>query len=254
MLDKEKDIDAVIIATPDHSHAVIAMAAMAAQEHVYVQKPLTHSVYEARLLTEAARKQRVATQMGNQGHSGEGVRLLCEWIWDGAIGEVREVHAWTNRPVWPQGIEVDRPTETPPVPAGLDWDLWLGPARHRPYHPTYHPEVARLVGFRDRLARRHGLPYPRPALLGAQAQIPGQRGGRHLDLLARILGGDQAEERVLPPLHDRPLPVPGARGHARGRPHLVGRRADAAAARRARAGGRMGDADGGILFIGDKGP
>jgi predicted dehydrogenase len=139
MLDEQKDIDAVIVATPDHSHAVVAMAAMERKKHVYVQKPLTHSVHEARLLTETARKQGVATQMGNQGHSGEGVRLLCEWVWDGAIGEVREAHAWTNRPVWPSGIEVGRPTETPDPPADLDWDLWLGPAHPRPYHPTYHP-------------------------------------------------------------------------------------------------------------------
>jgi len=139
MLDERPDIDAVVIATPDHSHAVIAMAAMEKKKHVYVQKPLTHSVYEARLLTETARKYGVATQMGNQGHSGEGARLLCEWVWDDAIGKIREAHAWTNRPVWPTGIEVDRPKETPEVPAGLDWDLWLGPAPARPYHPTYHP-------------------------------------------------------------------------------------------------------------------
>jgi predicted dehydrogenase len=139
MLDEQKDIDAVIVATPDHSHAVIAMAAMERKKHVYVQKPLTHSVHEARLLTEAARKHGVASQMGNQGHSGEGVRLLCEWVWDGAIGGIREAHAWTNRPVWPSGIEVDRPTEAPEPPPGLDWDLWLGPAHSRPYNPTYHP-------------------------------------------------------------------------------------------------------------------
>jgi predicted dehydrogenase len=140
MFDELKDkIDGVIIATPDHSHAVIAMAAMGLKKHVYVQKPLTHSVAEARLLTETARKQGVVSQMGNQGHSGEGIRLLCEWIWDGAIGPVREAHAWTNRPVWPSGIEVERPKETPPVPPGLDWDLWLGPAHERPYHPAYHP-------------------------------------------------------------------------------------------------------------------
>ncbi len=137
MLEKQKDIDAVVIATPDHSHAVIAMAAMEMGKHVYCQKPLTHSVYEARMLTEAAKKYKVATQMGNQGNSGEGVRLTCEWIWDGAIGPVREVHAWTDRPVWPQGIP--RPKETPPVPSSLDWDLWIGPAPMRPYHPTYHP-------------------------------------------------------------------------------------------------------------------
>jgi len=132
-------IDAVVIATPDHSHAVIAMACMSRKKHVYVQKPLTHSVSEARLLTEAARRYDVQTQMGNQGHSGEGCRLLCEWVWDGAIGDVHEAHAWTGRPVWPQGVEMDRPAEAVPVPPDLDWDLWIGPARHRPFHPTYHP-------------------------------------------------------------------------------------------------------------------
>ena len=139
MFDKQKDIDAVIIATPDHSHAVIGMTAIGHGKHVYIQKPLAHSVWEARMLTEAARKQKVMSQMGNQGRSNDGARLVCEWIADGAIGAVREVHAWTNRPVWPQGIEVDRPKETPPVPASLDWDLWIGPAAMRPYHPTYHP-------------------------------------------------------------------------------------------------------------------
>jgi len=140
MLDERKDeIDAVIVATPDHSHAVVAMAAMALKKHVYVQKPLTHSVHEARLLTETARKQGVMTQMGNQGHSSEGVRLICEWVWDGAIGKVHEAHAWTGRPVWPSGIEMERPKETPEVPKDLDWDLWIGPSRLRPYHPAYHP-------------------------------------------------------------------------------------------------------------------
>ncbi|MEI6669092.1 MAG: Gfo/Idh/MocA family oxidoreductase [Acidobacteriota bacterium] len=137
MLEKQKDIDAVIVATPDHAHAVVAMAAMQMGKHVYVQKPLTHTVSEARALTEAARKYKVITQMGNQGRSGEGVRLIEEWIADGAIGAVREVHCWTNRPIWPQGMP--RPAETPAVPAGLDWDLWIGPAPMRPYHPAYHP-------------------------------------------------------------------------------------------------------------------
>lgn len=139
MLDEQKDIDAVIVATPDHTHAVIALAAMQRGKHVYVQKPLAHSVYEARVLTEAARKNKVVTQMGNQGHSGDGARLICEWIQDGAIGAVREVHTWTNRPVWPQGVEVERPKETPAVPDGFDWDQWIGPAPFRPYHPEYHP-------------------------------------------------------------------------------------------------------------------
>jgi len=137
MLDQQKDIDAVVVATPDHLHAVVAMAAMQRGKHVYVQKPLTRTVWEARMLTEAARKYKVQTQMGNQGHSSEEVRLVCEWIQDGAIGDVREVHCWTNRPVWPQGI--GRPTETPPVPGTLDWDLWIGPAPMRPYNPAYLP-------------------------------------------------------------------------------------------------------------------
>jgi predicted dehydrogenase len=137
MLEQQKDIDGVIVATPDHSHAVIAMAAMQLGKHVYVQKPLTRTVSEARALTEAARKYKVVSQMGNQGHSGEGVRLIEEWISDGAIGPVREVHCWTNRPIWPQGMP--RPTETLVPPLGLDWDLWIGPAPMRGYHKAYHP-------------------------------------------------------------------------------------------------------------------
>jgi predicted dehydrogenase len=140
MFDKEKDLDAVIVATPDHTHGVIAMEAMRRGINVYVQKPLAHAVWEARALTEAARKYKIVSQMGNQGHSGESIRLICEWIAAGVLGHVREVHAWTNRPVWPQGIEVGRPTETPPVPELLDWDLWIGPAPMRPYHPAYHPQ------------------------------------------------------------------------------------------------------------------
>jgi predicted dehydrogenase len=138
MLDEQKEIDAVIVATPDHLHTPVSMAAMRRGKHVYCQKPLTRLVSEARALTEAARKYKVATQMGNQGHSGDGVRNICEWIWDGAIGEIREVHAWTNRPVWPQGI--DRPKGEDPVPDTLDWDLWIGPAPMRPYKKgVYNP-------------------------------------------------------------------------------------------------------------------
>jgi len=139
MLDAGKAIDAVLIATPDHTHAVVAMAAIRRGKHVYCEKPLAHSVYEARMVTEAARNAGVATQMGNQGHSGEGIRLTVEWIRDGAIGPVREVHAWSKTGVDWAGYRVARPVETPPVPRGLDWDLWLGPARKRPYHPAYHP-------------------------------------------------------------------------------------------------------------------
>ncbi len=149
MLDKEKGIDAVMIATPDHTHAVIAMEAMRRGKHVYCQKPLTHDVYEARMLAKAARDTGVTTQMGIQGHSGEGARLICEWIRDGAIGEVREVDAWCSLSYYPFGHAYwsskwsRRPEDTPPIPATLNWDLWLGPAPQRPYHPAYHPAVWR---------------------------------------------------------------------------------------------------------------
>lgn len=149
MLEKQKDIDAVLIATPDHTHAVITMAALRAGKHVYCEKPLTHDIYEARTVAKAARESSVATQMGIQGHSGEGARLICEWIWAGAIGNVREVDAWCALSYYPPGHAgwsskwLRRPTDTPPVPAGLNWDLWIGPAPMRPYHPAYHPRVWR---------------------------------------------------------------------------------------------------------------
>lgn len=138
MLEKEKDIDAVTISTPDHTHAVITMAAMKSGKHVYTQKPLTRTIDESRKLVEYAKKSGLATQMGNQGHANEGPRILNELIWQGAIGKVHEVHCWTNRPVWPQGIE-HRPSQSPQIPATLDWDLWLGPAPYRPYHTDYVP-------------------------------------------------------------------------------------------------------------------
>jgi predicted dehydrogenase len=136
MLDNEKSIDAVVVATPDHAHAVTAMAAIQLGKHVYCEKPLAHSIYEVRKVTEAAREAEVATQMGNQGHSGEGIRQTCEWIWDGAIGEIREVHAWSDVGGWADG---EKPVETPPVPPTFDWELWLGPALSRPYSPAYAP-------------------------------------------------------------------------------------------------------------------
>lgn len=137
MFDQQKDIDAVLIATPDHTHAVAAMGAMRMGYHVYVQKPLTHSIYESRILKETARRYGVATQMGNQGNSGEGIRQICEWIWAGIIGEVTHVDAWTNRPIWPQGME--RPSKEMRIPKTLDWDLFIGPAPVRPYNSVYTP-------------------------------------------------------------------------------------------------------------------
>jgi predicted dehydrogenase len=141
MLEKQNEIDAVVVATPDHVHAVASMMALKMNKHVYCEKPLTYTVFEARQLTAAARDAGVVTQMGIQGHASESIRLLCEWIWAGAIGEVSEVHAWTPHPVWPQGI--GRPQETPAVPETLAWDLWIGPAPFRPYHPCYHPATWR---------------------------------------------------------------------------------------------------------------
>ncbi|MBC7902836.1 MAG: Gfo/Idh/MocA family oxidoreductase [Gemmatimonadaceae bacterium] len=142
MLDKErKNIDAVIITTPDHMHAVQALAAMQLGKHVYCEKPLTHDIYEARMLTEAAAKYRVVTQMGNQGSSGDDTRLVETWIQAGVIGEVHTVHIWTDRPVWPQGIPT--PTGKFDIPKEVDWDLWLGTAPHRDFNPTYLPATWR---------------------------------------------------------------------------------------------------------------
>ncbi|MBL8815396.1 MAG: Gfo/Idh/MocA family oxidoreductase [Planctomyces sp.] len=140
MIDKEANhIDAVSVGTPDHTHAVAAMAAIRAGKHVYCQKPLTHTLHECRELTKASIAAGVATQMGNQGHASEGSRLTNEWIQAGVIGEVREVHVWSDRAgkLWKQGI--DRPSDKPAVPPHLDWNLWLGPVQDRPYHPSYVP-------------------------------------------------------------------------------------------------------------------
>lgn len=138
MLEKEnKNIDAVVIGAPDHIHAPAAIMAMKMGKHVYCEKPMAHSIYEARRMTQVAKETGVVTQMGNQGHAGEGLRLYWEYIHAGMIGTVKEVHVWSDRAGtperawWPQGI--GRPTETAPVPENLDWDLWLGPARWRPY-------------------------------------------------------------------------------------------------------------------------
>lgn len=137
MLEEQKDIDAVVIATPDHSHALPAILAMREGKHVFLQQPLAHSVYESRILTETAQRYGVATQMGNQGNSGDGIRKICEWIWAGVVGEITHADAWTARPVWPQNIQ--RPDRSRRVPRDLDWDLFVGPAPWRDYNPVYHP-------------------------------------------------------------------------------------------------------------------
>ncbi|MHC4213608.1 MAG: Gfo/Idh/MocA family protein [Planctomycetota bacterium] len=139
MLDKQKNIDAVVVTTPDHSHAVAAMTTIKMKKHLFCEKPLTYSIYEARKLTEAARNAKIATQMGIHHHAGGGTRMAYDVIRADMIGNVREVHLWTVRPrqLWAQGV--GRPQGTPPVPSTLDWDLWLGPAPKRPYNPAYVP-------------------------------------------------------------------------------------------------------------------
>lgn len=137
LLDKEKDVDAVVVCTTDHLHAAVSAAAMKKKKHVFCQKPLTHTIYEARKIAEIARETGVATQIAVANQASEDTRLLCEWIWAGAIGPVRQVINWSSRPFWPQGIE--HPKESQPVPEGLDWDKWLGPAPERPFNHAYLP-------------------------------------------------------------------------------------------------------------------
>jgi predicted dehydrogenase len=141
LLEKEKDTDAVIIGTPDHLHAVIAIAAIRKGKHVYCQKPLTRTAEEARRVAEVAKETKVATQVATGNAASEASRQLCEWVWAGAIGPVRQVINWSDRPYWPQGI--DRPAGEDAVPAGLDWNLWLGPAQPRPFLNAYLPFVWR---------------------------------------------------------------------------------------------------------------
>jgi predicted dehydrogenase len=133
----EKSIDAITVSTPDHTHAVIAATGMKLGKHAFVQKPMTRSLYEARVLGELAEKYKLATQMGNQGTANNDLREAAAILKSDALGTVKEVHVWTNRPVWPQGI--DRPSDTPPVPASIHWPEFIGPAEMRPFNPVYHP-------------------------------------------------------------------------------------------------------------------
>lgn len=131
------DIDAVMVATPDHMHAPIALPFMREKKHAYVEKPLTHNIAEARLMTRVAKEHNLVTQMGNQGASSDGSRIAREWVESGVLGEIQKVDCWTNRPVWPQGVPL--PVSKDPIPDGLDWDLWLGPAAKRDYNNSYLP-------------------------------------------------------------------------------------------------------------------
>ena len=222
MLDKQgKEIDAVVVGPPDHNHAICALTCMQAGKHVYVEKPLTRTAGEARILATAAEKYKVATQMGNQGYSHDATRVASEIIWSGEIGDVREVHAWTGRPIWPQEMtKVPAPT---PVPDTLDWDLWLGGAAFRPFttgddeyrafveartkrnlppgfggpggfrYPGQESFLFYLpfnwrgfLRFRQQPDRRLGCPHPRSGQLGAATRsgIPGEHRVREEELAA----------------------------------------------------------------------
>ena len=141
LLEKQKDLDAVYVATPDHWHAPIGIAAMKRHKHVLGQKPMAHSIADARRMAQTAREMKVATSLPVNNPSTPATKLIASWIADGAIGPVREVHNWSNRPYWPQGVAA--PKDAEPVPAGLDWNMWLGPARERPYNKAYLPFVWR---------------------------------------------------------------------------------------------------------------
>lgn len=252
MFDADKDIEAVLIATPDHTHAVIASAAMAAGKHVYCQKPLTHDVWEARMLAKQAKAAGVVTQMGNQYHSSEGIRLVCEWIADGAIGPVRKVDAWCSLAYTPFGhaywstLLGERPTDKPPVPEGLDWNAWIGPAPFRAYHPTYHPAKWRawwdfgcgMMGDRG----VHTLDSVFWALkLGAPSKI---------ELVHRERGNDEVHPDIahvkfhFEPRGDMPAVVVN---------WYEGMQPPRPSADVLEPGRQMGDKEGGVIYYGDKG-
>jgi hypothetical protein len=197
------EIDAVVVATADHSHALVAANAMTMGKHVYVQKPLTHSVYESRLLTGLAKKYKVATQMGNQGSSGEGVNLTTEWIMNGEIGEVRKVEAFTDRPIWPQGL--NQPTEVMPVPDTLNWDLFTGPAVMNPYNSIYTPWNWR--GWWDYGTGALGdmaCHILHPVFVGLQLQYPTKVQGSSTLLLSKCAPTAQIVRLVYPERHPAP--------------------------------------------------
>lgn len=254
MLEKQKDIDAVIIATPDHSHATIAMAAMKMGKHVYVQKPLTWSVHEARVLTETAKKYNVTTQMGNQGHSGEGARLVKEWIQAGIIGNVREVNCFTNRPVWPTGSERGRPEGAPPAPETLDWDLWLGPAPERPYHPDYLPNVWRgWCAFGTGALGDMGCHIMDPPFWALELGYPDSIEAYSSTYWNKMWGSIVNKNEMFPRASSIRYKFPAKNG--RGEVLLTWHDGGLMPQRpeELEEGRRMGDKDGGCIFIGDKG-
>ncbi len=242
MLEKEKDLDAVTVTTPDHNHAIIAMAAIKKGKHTYCQKPLTHTIYEARQLALAANEAGVTTQMGNQGHTGEGIRLIKEWIQADAVGKVHEVLCWTNRPDWPQGM--DRPQEIPAIPPTLDWDLWLGPAPERPYHPTYLPADWRAWwdfgtgALGDMGAHIMDVPFwvldlDHPSTVQASSTKVNEETYPKASIVRYHFPGNNDRSGITLNWYDGEI-MP------KRPPELE-------------PGRRMGDSDGGVLFVGDKG-
>ena len=238
----DKSIDAVTVSTPDHFHAVAAITAIKQGKHAFVQKPLTYSVDEAQKLSAAAKKAGVVTQMGNQGHAGEGIRLIGEWLKDDAIGEVREVHCWTNRPIWDTGM--NRPAEIPSVPPTLDWNQWIGPAPFRPYHPDYAPWSWRAWcdfgtgALGDMGAHIFDIPYHTlkmdhpTSVFASSSKFNGESWP-----VASTIYYEFPQRGSLPPVkltwYDGGIMPSRPEGIEPGR--------------------RMGDGDGGIMFYGDKG-
>lgn len=252
MLEKEhKHIDAVSVSTPDHAHAVQALAAMQLGKHVYVQKPLTHDIYEARVLTEAAKKYKVVTQMGNQGASGDGVRQLMEWYNAGTIGDVTEVYVWTNRPVWPQGIPWS--DKTAPVPKELDWDLWLNTAPQKDY-------VEKLVPFNWRGWWDYGTgalgdmgchlvePPFRVLGLGSPLDVTASVGSVYVDEFKRGYFPDSC-----PPSSYAILTFPGAKGKPNVKMHWMDGGIQPPRPEELGPNEMMGDGGNGVIFIGTKG-
>src|SRR5260221_384088 len=252
MLDKEhKHIDAVSVSTPDHNHFVQAMASMQLGKHVYVQKPLTHDIYEARMLTEAARKHKVVTQMGNQGASNDGVRQLTEWYNDGQVGEVHTVYCWTNRPIWPQGIPW--PSQKAEIPKELDWDLWLGTAPFKDY-------VEKIVPFNWRGWWDYGtgalgdmachiIEPPFKVLgLGYPTEVECSVGSVYVDEFKRGYFPESC-----PPSSHTILTFPERNGKPKVKLHWMDGGIQPERPEELGANERMGDGGNGVIFIGTKG-
>src|SRR5579859_3182155 len=252
MLDKEnKHIDAVSVSTPDHNHAVQAIAAMQLGKHVYVQKPLTHDIYEARTLTEAAKKYKVVTQMGNQGASNDGVRQLTEWYNDGQVGDVHTVYCWTNRPVWPQGIPW--PSQKAEIPKELDWDLWLGTAPFKDY-------VEKLVPFNWRGWWDYGTgalgdmachiiePAFKVLSLGYPSEVECSVGSVYVDEFKRGYFPESC-----PPSSHIILTFPERNGKSKVKLHWMDGGIQPERPEELGPNERMGDGGNGVIFIGSKG-